>query len=36
LIVQLKRFGYGWSKKQKIKDKIEAPIELSVKEVMSN
>jgi ubiquitin C-terminal hydrolase len=32
----LKRFGYGWSRKQKIKDRVTVPLQLSLKEVMSN
>jgi ubiquitin C-terminal hydrolase len=36
LVVQLKRFGYGWSRKQKIKDKVAVPLQLSLKEVISS
>lgn len=36
LVVQLKRFGYGWNKKQKIKERVTIPLQLSLKEVMSN
>jgi ubiquitin C-terminal hydrolase len=35
-VVQLKRFGYGWSRKQKIKDRVAVPLSLSLKEVMSS
>ena len=36
LVVQLKRFGYGWSRKQKIKDRISVPLNLSLKDVLSS
>ena len=36
LVVQLKRFGYGWNKKQKIKERVTIPLQLSLREVMSN
>ncbi len=35
-MVQLKRFGYGWSRKQKIKDRISVPLNLSLKDVLSS
>jgi len=35
LVIQLKRFGYGWMRKQKIKDRIQVPLELNLKSVLS-